>query len=106
MTLVKRRKGWRMSCDVGEVTGRLDNEPFRYLTYVRAHSPTVLSLLLRHRLFTYVTWRASHVALNLSISVYTAQSTLLACGKCDGAIVESLINIIIIKLYLNYDFII
>ena len=26
----------------------------------QAHSPTLLSLLLRHRLFTYVTWRALH----------------------------------------------
>ena len=25
MTLVKRQKGWRMSCDVGEVTERLEN---------------------------------------------------------------------------------
>ena len=31
-----------MSCDVGEVTGRLENEP--------AHSPTFPSLPLRHRL--------------------------------------------------------
>ena len=33
---------------------------FRCFTYVTAHSPTLLSLLLSHRLFTYVTWRASH----------------------------------------------
>ena len=26
MTYVKRRKGWRMSCDVEEVTERLENE--------------------------------------------------------------------------------
>ena len=26
MTLVKQRKGWRMSCDVGQVTERLENE--------------------------------------------------------------------------------
>ena len=26
MTLVKRRKGWRMSCDIGEVTEWLENE--------------------------------------------------------------------------------
>ena len=26
MTWVKRRKGWRMSSDVGEVMGRLENE--------------------------------------------------------------------------------
>ena len=62
--------------DVGEVTERLENEilqPFRRFTYVKlilqlfrcftyitVHSPTLLSLLLRHRLFTYVTWRAAH----------------------------------------------
>ena len=26
MTQVKRRKGWRMRCNVGEVTERLENE--------------------------------------------------------------------------------
>ena len=26
MTYVKRRKGWRMSCNVGEVTERLEKE--------------------------------------------------------------------------------
>ena len=26
MTYVKRRKGWRMSCDVGKVTEKLENE--------------------------------------------------------------------------------
>ena len=49
-----------MSCDVGEATSQLILQPFRRLTYVTAHSQTLLSLLLRHRLFTYVTWRAAH----------------------------------------------
>ena len=35
-------------------------QAFSHFTYVTAHSPTVLSLLLRHRIFTYVTWRAAH----------------------------------------------
>ena len=35
-------------------------QPFRCFTYVTAHSPTLLSHLLRHRLYTYVTWRAAH----------------------------------------------
>ena len=35
-------------------------QPFRCYTYVTAHSPNLLSLLLSHRLFTYVTWRAAH----------------------------------------------
>ena len=35
-------------------------QPFRCFTYVTAHSPTLLSLLLRYRLFAYVTWRAAH----------------------------------------------
>ena len=79
MTQVKRPKCWRMSCDVGEETERLENEqsflqyneqrsfsnlsitlltsqhifqPFRCFTYVTEHSPTIISLLLRHRLFT------------------------------------------------------
>ena len=76
-----------MSYDVGEVTERLENEQssqlqsqqssfsnlystlptsqlilksFRRFTYVTVHSPTLLSLLLRHKLFTYFTWRAVH----------------------------------------------
>ena len=36
-------------------------QPFRRFTYITVHSPTLLSFLLRHRLFTYVTWRAAHV---------------------------------------------
>ena len=49
---VKRRKGWRMSCDVGEVTERLGNElcSFSNLS-VTAHSPTLPLLHLRHSLF-------------------------------------------------------
>ena len=35
-------------------------QTFRCFTYVTAHSPTVLSLPLCHRIFTYVTWRAAH----------------------------------------------
>ena len=75
-----------MSCDVGKATEGLGNElwlrwsdgkvgewaelidiysrahspTLPSLTYVTAHSPTHLSLLLRHRLFTYITWRAAH----------------------------------------------
>ena len=33
---------------------------FRCFTYVTAHSLTLLSLRLRHRLFTYVTWPTAH----------------------------------------------
>ena len=79
MTYVKRRKGWRISCDVGEVTERLENElcydynnelcsfpnpsvisptsqlillPFRRFTYDTAHSPTLPLLHLRHSSFS------------------------------------------------------
>ena len=41
-------------------TSQLLLQPFRCFTYVTAHSPTLLSLLLRLWLFTYVTWRAAH----------------------------------------------
>ena len=41
-------------------TSQLILQPFRCVTYVTAHSPILLLLLLRHRLFTYVTWRAAH----------------------------------------------
>ena len=72
--------------DVGEATEGLENElcsfskPFRHFTYVRAHSPTLPLLQLRHSSFsnlsvasstsqlilqpfgrfTYVTWRAAN----------------------------------------------
>ena len=50
---MKQRKGWRMGCDVGEMTERLENEQsFCRFTYVTAHSPTLLSLLLRHSSFS------------------------------------------------------
>ena len=39
----KRKKSWRMSCDVGEATDGLKNDP---------HSPTLTSLHLRHRSFS------------------------------------------------------
>ena len=35
-------------------------QPSRCFTYATVHSATLLSLLLRHRIFTYVTWRAAH----------------------------------------------
>ena len=62
MTKVKRGKGWRMSCDVGEVTERLENqnelwvgevtESLENELYVTAHSPTLPSLYLRHNSFS------------------------------------------------------
>ena len=79
LTWVKWRKGWRISCDVGDVTERLANElcyyyncelcsfsnvsvtspmsqlilqPFRRFIYVTAHSPTVPLLHLRHSSFS------------------------------------------------------
>ena len=42
-------------------TSQLILQPFRCFNYVTVHSPTLLSLLLHHRLFTYITWRATHV---------------------------------------------
>ena len=82
---VKWHKGWRMSCDIREVTelilqplsfhlhhnsfsnpsvalltSQLILQSFCCFTYITAHSPTLLSLLLHHSLFIYVTWRAAH----------------------------------------------
>ena len=52
-----------MSCDVGEVTERLENEQssFRHFTYVTAHSPTLPSLYLRYSSF-YNPSVASHTS--------------------------------------------
>ena len=41
-------------------TSQLILQPFRCFTYVTVHSPTLLSLLLRHKLSTSFTWRAAH----------------------------------------------
>ena len=48
------------SSSVALPTSQLILQPFRCFTYVTARSLSLLSLLLSHRLFTYVTWRASH----------------------------------------------
>ena len=45
---------------VASPTSQLIFHSFRCFAYVTAHSLTFLSLLLRHRLFIYVTWRAAH----------------------------------------------
>ena len=52
--------GLGMSCDVREVTERFIFQPFHYFTYITAHYPTLLLLLLHHRFFTYITWQAAH----------------------------------------------
>ena len=41
-------------------TSQLILRPFHCFTYITAHSQTLLLLLLRYRIFTYVTWRAAH----------------------------------------------
>ena len=57
-------------------TSQLIFQPFRSFTYVTAHSPTLLSLLLRHRLFTYVRWRAAH-----GIGRFLSDAFLIDCGR-------------------------
>ena len=79
MTQDKRKKGWRMSCDVDEMTESLENElcsslhlrhssfsnpsvvlptsqlilqSFRCFIYVTVHSPTLPLLHLRHSSFS------------------------------------------------------
>ena len=70
-------------------------QPFRCITYVTAHSPTLLSLLLRHRLFTYVAWRAAHetncslTSLNYSIYHHCHKRTAMYCNY----LVRDILNI-------------
>ena len=45
---------------VASPTPQLILQPFRCFIYITAHSPTLLLLLLHHRIFTYVTWQAAH----------------------------------------------
>ena len=76
---MKQWKGWRMCCDIGNATEGLENElwcrwsdgklgewaeliviviaelilqAFHRFTYITVHSPTLLSLYLRHRSFS------------------------------------------------------
>ena len=80
-----------MSCDTGEVTEELILQAFRRsatsqlilqsfprFTYATAHSPTHLSLLLRHRLFIYVTWRAAYDT-GRSFHLYKALTIIRLC---------------------------
>ena len=50
-------------------TSQLILQPFCCFTNVTTHSPPLLSLLLRHRLFTFVTWRAAPV-MNIVLSFF------------------------------------
>ena len=54
------RRAHSPTFSVTSPTSQLILQPFRCFIYVTNHSPTLLSLLLRHRHFTYVTWRAAH----------------------------------------------
>ena len=45
---------------VTSTTSQLILQPFRRFTYITVHSPILPLLHLRHRLLTYVTWRAAH----------------------------------------------
>ena len=92
-------------------TSQLILQPFRRFTYITARSPTLLSLLLRHGLFTYVTWRAAHASMiaimmmimnvhhfnkciNLNLrgfrSVWKHKYVLLEIQSVCGFIIESL----------------
>ena len=55
-------------------------QPFRCFTYVTAHSPTLLSPPLRHKIFTYFTWRAAH-----GKNHYGRRAYLVCIGSLDGS---------------------
>ena len=100
MTLVKQWKGWRMSCDVGEVMERLENElcsfsnfsvtspksqhilqPFRRFTYITVHYPTVPLLHQHHSSFSNLSFASPTSQLILQpfccFTYVTAHSTTL-----------------------------
>ena len=65
---MKQRNGWRISCDVGEVTKRFENEQSYiqcYIQWSRAHYPNFPSLHLRHNSFS-----------NTSVALPTSQFIL------------------------------
>ena len=66
-------------------TSLLILQPFRCFTYVTAHSPTLLSLLPRHRIFTYVTWRAAHVRINKNFTDQCGAANILLLRLLRGS---------------------
>ena len=52
VTHEKRKKGWRMNCDVGEVTNSWRMSRAHSYSQSRARSPTFSSLQLRHSSFS------------------------------------------------------
>ena len=58
-------------------TSQLILQHFRCFTYVTAHSRTLLSLLLCHRLLTYVTWLAAQAE---------RRTSLLSSSQCRGCV--------------------
>ena len=60
VTLEKRKKGWRMNCDVGE----LILQPFRHLTYVTTYYPTLPSLYLCLILQPFPSYHLRHSSLS------------------------------------------
>ena len=57
---LRRRHSSFSNPSVASPTSQLILQPVCCFTYVTAHSQIVLSLLLCHRIFTSVTWRAAH----------------------------------------------
>ena len=76
-------------------TSQLIRQPFRCFTYATAHSPTLLSLLLRHRIFTYVTWRATHASGTMTLSFVHLWNRIINCynlGGSPGELSEELVT--------------
>ena len=65
-TLHQRHRSFSIT-SIALPTTQLILQPFRCFTYVRDYSVSLLSLLLRHSVFNYVTWRDSHAVSSLLI---------------------------------------
>ena len=65
---------------VASPTSQLILQSFRCFTYVTVHSPTLFSVLLRHKLFIYITFLSLHLRHNsfskLSITSHTSKLIL------------------------------
>ena len=60
LSLPSHSSFWFSKLSVTSPTSQLILHPFRCFPYVTAHSPALLSLLLRHRLFHLRHWRTAH----------------------------------------------
>ena len=92
MTYVKQRKGWRMRCNVGEVTERLENElcffRFSYVTSSSLNSPGEPPMAMRRYLSTPTLCRLLKYCYITSINVLNFINKIMKVVMKGGKIIK------------------